>query len=60
MPRGGGFEIALACDIIIADEDATFALPEARVGLVAGAGGVFRLTRQLPWKVAMGHLLTGR
>ena len=57
---GGGFELALACDIIIADEDATFALPEARLGLVAGAGGVFRLTRQLPWKVAMGHLLTGR
>jgi dehydration protein DpgD len=57
---GGGFELALACDIIIADEDATFALPEARLGLVAGAGGVFRLTRQLPRKVAMGHLLTGR
>jgi dehydration protein DpgD len=57
---GGGFELALACDIIIADEDATFALPEARLGLVAGAGGVFRLTRQLPWKVAMGILLTGR
>ena len=57
---GGGFELALACDIIVADEDATFALPEARLGLIAGAGGVFRLTRQLPWKVAMGHLLTGR
>jgi dehydration protein DpgD len=57
---GGGFELALACDIIVADEDATFALPEAKLGLVAGAGGVFRLTRQLPWKVAMGHLLTGR
>lgn len=57
---GGGFELALACDIIVADEDATFALPEARVGLIAGAGGVFQLTRQLPRKVAMGHLLTGR
>lgn len=57
---GDGFELALACDIIIADEDATFALPEARLGLVAGAGGVFRLTRQLPSRVAMGHLLTGR
>ena len=57
---GGGFELALACDVIVADEDATFALPEARFGLIAGAGGVFRLTRQLPWKVAMGHLLTGR
>ncbi|MFE7097139.1 enoyl-CoA-hydratase DpgD [Streptomyces erythrochromogenes] len=57
---GGGFELALACDIVIASEDATFALPEARLGLMAGAGGVFRLTRQLPWKTAMGHLLTGR
>ncbi len=36
---GGGFELALACDIIVAAEDATFALPEARRGLVAGAGG---------------------
>jgi dehydration protein DpgD len=57
---GGGFELALACDLIIAAENATFALPEARLGLVAGAGGVFRLTRQIPLKVAMGHLLTGR
>ncbi|WBB53716.1 enoyl-CoA-hydratase DpgD [Verrucosispora sp. WMMD573] len=57
---GGGFELALACDIIIASTDATFALPEARLGLVPGAGGVFRLTRQVPLKVAMGHLLTGR
>ncbi|BCY14208.1 enoyl-CoA hydratase [Actinoplanes sp. L3-i22] len=57
---GGGFELALACDIIIAGANATFALPEARRGLIAGAGGVFRLTRQLPSKVAMGHLLTGR
>ncbi len=57
---GSRGEPALACDIIIADEDATFALPQAKLGLVAGAGGVFRLTRQLPWKVAMGHLLTGR
>lgn len=57
---GGGFELALACDILIAAEDATFALPEARLGLIPGAGGVFRLSRQLPWKTAMGHLLTGR
>ena len=57
---GGGFELALACDVIIAEEDATFALPQVRLGLIAGAGGVFRLTRQLPWKVAMGILLTGR
>lgn len=57
---GGGFELALACDLVIASEDATFALPEAKLGLIPGAGGVFRLTRQLPWKTAMGHLLTGR
>ncbi|MGW1774916.1 enoyl-CoA-hydratase DpgD [Streptomyces sp. NPDC002104] len=57
---GGGFELALSCDIVIASEDATFALPEAKLGLMAGAGGVFRLTRQLPWKTALGHLLTGR
>ncbi|MET9507635.1 enoyl-CoA-hydratase DpgD [Streptomyces flavidovirens] len=57
---GGGFELVLACDIVIASVDATFALPEAKLGLMAGAGGVFRLTRQLPWRTAMGHLLTGR
>lgn len=57
---GGGFELALACDLIIASEDAVFALPEARLGLIAGAGGVFRLTRQLPFRVALGYLITGR
>lgn len=57
---GGGFELALACDIIVAAENATFGLPEARLGLMSGAGGLFRLTRQAPFRVAMGHLLTGR
>ena len=57
---GGGFELALACDIVIASDEAVFALPEVRLGLIAGAGGVFRLPRQLPLKVAMGYLLTGR
>ncbi|MCW6009385.1 enoyl-CoA hydratase/isomerase family protein [Micromonospora sp. CPCC 205371] len=57
---GGGFELALACDIIVASEDAIFALPEALLGLVPGAGGVFRLPRQIPLKTAMGYLLTGR
>jgi crotonobetainyl-CoA hydratase/dehydration protein DpgD len=57
---GGGFELALACDIVIAAEHAEFALTEARLGLMAGAGGVFRLTRQAPYRAAMGHLLTGR
>jgi crotonobetainyl-CoA hydratase/dehydration protein DpgD len=57
---GGGFELALACDIIVAAEDAQFGLPEVRLGLIAGAGGVFRLSRQLPFRVALGHLMTGR
>ena len=57
---GGGFELALACDIIIAVDEARFALPEARLGLIPGAGGVFRLTRQIPFKIAIGHLMTGR
>jgi enoyl-CoA hydratase/carnithine racemase len=57
---GGGFELALACDLIVASERAVFGLPEARLGLVPGAGGGFRLARQIPLKTAMGHLLTGR
>ncbi len=57
---GGGFEMALACDIIIAAEHATFGLPEPTVGLIAGGGGVHRLPRQVPSKIAMGMLLTGR
>lgn len=57
---GGGLEIALACDLIIAAEHARFGLPEPRVGLAAMGGGVHRLVRQLPDKVAMGLLLTGR
>ena len=57
---GGGLELALACDIIIAADHARFGLPEPRVGLFAGAGGVHRLARQLPFKLALGLLLTGR
>lgn len=57
---GGGCELALACDLIIASEQAVFGLPEAQLGLIPGAGGAFRLARQLPLKLAMGHLLTGR
>jgi enoyl-CoA hydratase/carnithine racemase len=60
MAMGGGFETALACDIIIAAENAIFALPEPRVGLIAGAGGVHRLPRSIPIKKAMGMILTGR
>jgi enoyl-CoA hydratase/carnithine racemase len=57
---GGGLEIALACDIIIAAEHARLGLPEPRVGLMAGAGGVHRLPRHIPLKIAMGMMLTGR
>jgi enoyl-CoA hydratase/carnithine racemase len=57
---GGGFEIALSCDIIIAAEHARFGLPEPRVGLMAAAGGVHRLPRHIPLKIAMGMMLTGK
>jgi enoyl-CoA hydratase/carnithine racemase len=60
VAAGGGFEIALACDVVIAADSARFGLPEPRVGLIAGAGGIHRLTRQIPLKQAMGMLMTGR
>lgn len=60
VAMGGGFEIALACDIIVASENARFALPEPKVGLAALAGGVHRLPRQIGLKQAMGMMLTGR
>ena len=60
LAMGGGFEIALACDLIIASENAFFALPEPLVGLAATAGGLLRLPRQIPMKQAMGMILTGR
>ena len=60
VAMGGGFEIALACDLIIASEIAVFALPEPRVGLAALAGGLHRLPRAIGMKRAMGMILTGR
>jgi crotonobetainyl-CoA hydratase len=57
---GGGFELALAADIIIATDQAAFFLPEAQIGLIPDAGGVFRLPRRLPESIAMEILLTGR
>ncbi|MFH1135280.1 MAG: enoyl-CoA hydratase-related protein [Pseudomonadota bacterium] len=56
---GGGFEMALACDIVVAAEGAVFGLPEPKVGLVAGAGGVQRLPQKMPQQLAMGLILTG-
>ena len=57
---GGGFEVALACDIIIAADHATFGFPEPRVGMIAGAMGVHRLPRHIPYHLAMGMLLSSR
>lgn len=60
VAMGGGFEIALACDLIVAARSASFALPEPRVGLAALAGGLQRLPRVVGLKHAMGMMLTGR
>lgn len=60
LAMGGGFELALSCDILVADERAAFALPEPRVGLAATAGGLLRLPRKVHLKQAMGMILTGR
>ena len=57
---GGGFELALCCDIIIASENASFGLPEPLVGAVALGGGLHRLPRQIGLKQAMGLILTSR
>lgn len=57
---GGGFEVVLGCDIIIAADSARFGLPEARRGLLADAGGVVNLPRRVPYHFAMGMILTGK
>jgi crotonobetainyl-CoA hydratase len=56
---GGGTELALACDLIVASEEAMFGLPEVKRGLMAAAGGVIRLQRQIPVKRALYLALTG-
>jgi enoyl-CoA hydratase/carnithine racemase len=60
VAMGGGFEIALACDLIVAAEHAVFSLPEPRVGLMASAGGLIRLPRMIPPKQAMAMILTSK
>jgi crotonobetainyl-CoA hydratase len=60
MAVGGGFEMALACDLIVAVEHAEFFLPEVNIGMLASSGGFARLPRQMPLKIAMELLLTGR
>ena len=57
---GGGLELALRCDIILAAEHAQFGLPEARRGLLADAGGVVKLPKRIPYHAAMGMVLTGK
>ncbi|HEX4248045.1 MAG TPA: acetyl-CoA acetyltransferase [Pseudonocardia sp.] len=57
---GGGFEIALACHLVVADATAKFGLTEVKVGLVAAAGGLVRLPRAIPPKLATELILTGR
>ncbi|MFT5113165.1 MAG: crotonobetainyl-CoA hydratase [Parasphingorhabdus sp.] len=56
---GGGFEVMIGCDIIIAEEHATFALPEIRVGVVPDAA-VIKLRRRIPYHVAVDFMMTGR
>jgi crotonobetainyl-CoA hydratase len=60
IAHGGGFETALSCDVIIAGENADFALPEPKVGLYAAAGGVGRLPRLIGYHNALAMILTGR
>lgn len=55
----GGFEMVLACDLVVAARDATFGLPEVKRGLIAGSGGLLRLPHCVPVAVAMEHALTG-
>ena len=55
----GGFELVLSCDIVVASREAKFGLPEPKRGLVAGAGGLLRLPRRIPYHIAMEIALTG-
>ncbi|HMC14121.1 MAG TPA: enoyl-CoA hydratase-related protein, partial [Albitalea sp.] len=55
----GGFEMVLACDMVIAAENAQFGVPEVKRGLAATAGGLVRLPRQLPYRIALELALTG-
>ena len=55
----GGFEMVLACDLVVAARTAKFGLPETKRGLVAAAGGLLRLHKRLPYHIAMEYILTG-
>lgn len=56
---GGGFEIVLACDLVVASGTAVFGLPEVKRGLLAGAGGLFQLPQRIPYQLAVELVLTG-
>jgi crotonobetainyl-CoA hydratase len=60
MAVGGGFEIVLCCDVVVADDHAQFFLPEVKVGVVPDGGGMFRLPRRVPESLALEMLMTGR
>ncbi|MFW6077065.1 MAG: enoyl-CoA hydratase-related protein [Hyphomicrobiales bacterium] len=60
VAAGGGVELAMACDMVLAVPHAEFTLPEVHRGFIAEAGGVIRAAKHLPWMVAMEMLLTGR
>ena len=55
----GGFELALACDLVVAAENAKFGIPEVKRGLIAAGGGLLRLPRRIPQNLAMEYALTG-
>jgi enoyl-CoA hydratase len=56
----GGFEMALSCDLLVAADDVVLGLPEVRRGLIAGSGGLLRLSRRMPYALAAEYGLTGR
>ena len=56
---GGGFEMMLGCDIVVASDNATFGLPKPRIGFIPLDGGMVQLARHIPYRRAMGILLTG-
>ena len=60
LAMGGGFELALAADMIVASQDAQFALTEVKLGMIADSGGVLRLPRRLPRAIAAELMMTGR
>ena len=59
LALGGGFEIAMSCDLVVASSEATFGLPEVKRGIIAGAGGLVRLGEQIPPRIALELALTG-